>query len=167
MIDQKNTFGAILILKINNYKQEIKIIIPISNFIDKEKLIEALSILPKDNLKVTILHVIEIPSMTLPIDSSPFIKEIEKAKTKLLTIVNWLNSQGFNTVLKVVISRSAEDGIVEEANSSGCSIILMMKRRIRGKLHKILHKSRTEKVIRDTDCMVMIFLIDEKKSLHF
>jgi len=139
-----------LILKINNYKREIKILIPISNFIDKEKLIEALSILP-----------------TLPIDSSPFRKEFENAKTKISTIVDWLNSQDFNTELKVVISRSAEDGIIEEANSSGCSIILMMKRRIRGKFHKMFHKSRTEKVIRDTGCMVLIFLIDEKKSLHF
>ena len=156
-----------MILKINNYKQEIKILIPISNFIDKEKLIEALSILPKDNLKVTLFHVIEIPSMTLPIDSSPFRKEFENAKTKISTIVDWLNSQDFNTELKVVISRSAEDGIIEEANSSGCSIILMMKRRIRGKFHKMFHKSRTEKVIRDTGCMVLIFLIDEKKSLHF
>jgi len=156
-----------LILKIKNYRQEIKILIPISNFIDKEKLIEALSILPKDNLTVTLFHVIEIPSMTLPIDSSTFRKEIEKAKTKFSTIVDWLNSQDFNAELKVVISRSAEDGIIEEANSSGCTIILMMKRRIRGKFHKIFHKSKTEKVIRDTGCIALILLIDEKKSLHF
>ena len=156
-----------MILKIKNYRQEIKILIPISNFIDKEKLIEALSILPKDNLTVTLFHVIEIPSMTLPIDSSTFRKEIEKAKTKFSTIVDWLNSQDFNAELKVVISRSAEDGIIEEANSSGCTIILMMKRRIRGKFHKIFHKSKTEKVIRDTGCIALILLIDEKKSLHF
>lgn len=156
-----------MILKIKNYRQEIKILITISNFIDKEKLIEALSILQKDNLTVTLFHVIEIPSMTLPIDSSPFRKEIEKAKTKFSTIVDWLNSQDFNAELKVVISRSAEDGIIEEANSSGCTIILMMKRRIRGKFHKIFHKSKTEKVIRDTGCIVLILLIDEKKSLHF
>ena len=102
--------------------------------------------------------------MTLPIDSSSFKMEIERARSRFSILVDWLNSQDFNASLKITVSRSAAEGIVEEAKSGKYSLIIMMKRKIRNKIYKIFQKSRTEQVIRDTGYMVLTFLIDEKRA---
>jgi len=143
----------------------MKILVPISNFVDRERLLEALSVFKSiEGFSVTLFNVIEVSSITIPLNSEIFEREISETRSKLLPFTNWLESQNFNTKLKVSVSRSAAEGIIEEANSGGYSFIIMMKRKFRGKFQKLFHKSITEAVIRNTKCMVLTFLIDPKRT---
>ncbi len=101
----------------------------------------------------------------MPIESSPFEGEIEDAKLRISESVKWLSSQNYRVNSKISVSRSIADGIIEEANTGGYSFIIMMKRKIRGRFQKLFHKSITEEVIRYAGCMVLTFLIDEKRSI--
>lgn len=129
-------------------------------------LIEALDIFESAReMSITLFNVVEVPSTTLPINSSLFKREIAHQRSRIQPLVSWLNSQNFNATLKVSVSRNAAEGITEEANSEGYSFIIMMKRKFRGRFQKFFHKSITEDVIKSTRCMVLTFLIDEKRAL--
>ncbi|KON26372.1 hypothetical protein AC481_07325 [miscellaneous Crenarchaeota group archaeon SMTZ-80] len=130
-------------------------------------LIEALDIFESTReMSITLFNVVEVPSTTLPINSSLFKREIAYERSRIQPLVSWLNSQNFNATLKVSVSRSSAEGIIEEANSEGYSFIIMMKRKLRGRFQKFFHKSITEDVIKNTRCMVLTFLIDEKRALR-
>ncbi len=118
------------------------------------------------NLSITLFRVIEAPSRTLPIDSSPFESEIETAKSKMSDLDKWLSSQNYNVNLKINVSRNAAEGIIEEANSGGYSLIIMMKRTIKSRFQKLVRRSMTEEVIRYARCMVLSFIIDERRALE-
>ena len=156
-----------MVLKKEKSKQIVKILIPISNFIDREMLMEALNIFKSlGAISITFFNVVEISSTTLPINSSLFEREISNERSRLQRLVDWLISQNFKVNLRVKVSRSSAEGIIEEANSEGYSFIIMMKRKLRGRFEKLFHKSITEEVIRNTKCMVLTFLIDEKRALR-
>lgn len=130
-------------------------------------LIEALNIFKSTrNLSITLFNVVEISSTTLPINSSLFEREIANERSRMQPLASWLNSQNFDVNLKVSVSRSSAEGIVEEANSEGYYFIIMMKRKLRGRFQNFFHKSITEDVIKNTRCMVLTFLIDEKRALR-
>jgi nucleotide-binding universal stress UspA family protein len=130
-------------------------------------LIEALNIFKLTrNVSITLFNVVEVTSTTLPINSSLFEREIANERSKMQPLASWLNSQNFDVNSKVSVSRSAAEGIVEEANSEGYYFIIMMKRKLRGRFQKFFHKSITEDVIKNTRCMVLTFLIDEKRALR-
>ena len=129
-------------------------------------LIEALNIFESAReMSITLFNVVEVPSTTLPINSSLFKREIAYQRSRIQPLASWLNSQNFNATLKVSVSRNSAEGITEEANSEGYSFIIMMKRKFRGRFQKFFHKSITEDVIKNTRCMVLTFLIDEKRAL--
>jgi nucleotide-binding universal stress UspA family protein len=156
-----------LVLKKEKYKRIIKILIPISNFVDREMLIDALNIFKSlGDISITLFNIVEVSSTTLPINSFLFKREISNERSRIQRLVDWLISQNFNVNLKVSIARSSAEGIIEEANSEGYSFIIMMKRKFRGRFQKLFHKSITEDVIRNTRCMVLTFLIDEKRTLR-
>ncbi len=130
-------------------------------------LIEALNIFKASrNVLITLFNVVEVSSTTLPINSSLFEREITNERSRMQPLANWLNSQNFEVNLKVSVSRSSAEGIIEEANSEGYYFIIMMKRKLRGRFQKFFHKSITEEVIKKTRCMVLTFLIDEKRALR-
>ncbi len=161
------SFGGKFQLKKKPSEQIVKILVPISNFVDRERLLEALNVFKSvEDFSVTLFSVIEVTSTTLPLNSKIFESEISEARSKLLPFANWLESQNFNVNLKVSVSRSATEGVIEEANSGGYSFIIMMKRKFRGKFKKLFHKSITEAVIRNTRCMVLTFLIDPKRTMR-
>ncbi|MEM2896772.1 MAG: universal stress protein [Candidatus Bathyarchaeia archaeon] len=140
-----------------------KILIPISNFIDKEKLIQALHILSKlENPSIVLFHVIEIPSTTVPIDSSILDQEIKEAKKMLDNVSRWLNEQNYKSLIKVVVARNVVEGIVEEANSGDYALTLMLKRRVKKGLKSLFHKSISEAVIRSVRCLVIVMLAENE-----
>jgi nucleotide-binding universal stress UspA family protein len=140
-----------------------KILIPISNFIDKEKLIQALHILSKlENPLIILFHVIEIPSRTVPINGSILSQEIKKAKEMLKSVSRWLTEQNYEVSIKVVVARNTVEGIIEEANSGGYALVLMLKRKVKKGLKGLFHKSISEAVIRSVKCLVIVMLAEKE-----
>jgi len=139
----------------------VKILIPISSFVDREKIAQALHALSvfKDPI-VVLFHVVEVPSRTSPVDTHPFKNEMAEAENRLLPIADWLRSQNYNAVVRVVVARDKVEGIVTEANEGDYSFVLMMKRKIRGEIGKLFHKSTSEAVIRSVKCLVLTTLVD-------
>ncbi len=138
-----------------------KILIPISTFVDREKIAHALHALSvfKDPM-IVLFHVIEVPSRTSPINTHPFKDEIAEAEGRLRPVADWLRSQNYNTVVRVVVARDKIEGIVAEANEGDYSFVLMMKRKIRGRIAKLFHKSTSEAVIGSVKCLVLTTLLD-------
>jgi len=139
----------------------VKILIPISTFVDREKIAHALHALSvfKDPT-IVLFHVVEAPSRTTPVNTHPFKDEIADAESRLLPTADWLRSQNYNAVVRVVVARDKVEGIVAEANEGGYSFVLMMKRKIRGRIGKLFHKSTSEAVIRSARCLVLTTLVD-------
>jgi len=139
----------------------VKILIPISSFVDREKIAHALHALSvfKDPM-IVLFHVVEVPSRTSPVNAHPFKDQIAEAEDRLLPIADWLRSQNYNAVVRVVVARDRVEGIVTEANEGSYSFVLMMKRKIRGGIGKLFHKSTSEAVIRSVKCLVLTTLLD-------
>ena len=139
----------------------VKILIPISSFVDREKIAQALHALSvfKDPI-VVLFHVVEVPSRTSPVDTHPFKNEMAEAENRLLPIADWLRGQNYNVVVRVVVARDKVEGIIAEANEGDYSFVLMLKRKIRGGIDKLFHKSTSEAVIRSVKCLVLTTLVD-------
>ncbi|MBS7658971.1 MAG: universal stress protein [Candidatus Bathyarchaeia archaeon] len=145
----------------NEEYHEASILIPISTFIDKERLIKALhaiSIFQK--LKLVLFHVIELKSRTTPIEAEFFEEHTKKIKGFLDEVKDWLIKQGYNVLVKIVVARSISEGIIYESNSGDYNIVIMMKRKPRRGFKKFLHKSISEKVIKYTRKLVLIIPTD-------
>jgi len=142
-------------------RHPVKILIPISTFVDREKIAHALHALSvfKDPM-IVLFHVVEVPSRTSPINTHPFKDEIAEAENRLRPVADWLRSQNYNAVVRVVVARDKVEGIVAETNEGDYSFVLMMKRKIRGGIAKLFHKSTSEAVIRSVRCLVLTTLLD-------
>ncbi|MEM3507010.1 MAG: universal stress protein, partial [Candidatus Bathyarchaeia archaeon] len=141
---------------------EYKILIPISNFIDKDRLVQALHILSKlENPLIVLFHVVEVPSRTVPVNGSILSQEIQKAKEMLNNVSKWLAEQNYEAVTKVIVARNAVEGIVEEANSGNYSLVIMLKRKVKKGLKGLFHKSISEAIIRSVKCLVIIMLAEK------
>lgn len=145
-----------------------KILVPLSTFVDKARLSQALQVL--SNLKnpvVVLFRVVEVPRQTTPLDPSIWKEDIEEAENFLAKTAAWLRGEGYRVETKVVTARDASQGIITEANDGGYTVVLLTKRRIRSGWSKIFYKSRSEEVIRYTNTLVLTFLaepqVEEKK----
>jgi len=142
-----------------------RILIPISNFVDKEKLAKALdSVSTPKTHSIVLLHIIEVPSLTSPLDASHFKEDVDKVAVKLERVAEWIRRQGYDVGVKVRVARDVAEGIAEESNIGEYRIVLMMKRKIRGGLSKLFHRSVSERVIRLTNAMVLTFLVEHVKE---
>ena len=140
----------------------VKILIPVSKFVDRARLTRALhAVSVFQNPLVVLFHVIEVKSRTVPVDPSPFKEEIAAAEAKLKPTVDWLKEQGYKTTARIVLARDAIEGIITEANSGDYTVILMMKRRIRRGISKLFQKSTSEAVIRSAKPIVLTMLASE------
>lgn len=139
-----------------------KILVPVSTFIDKNRLFKALQVLAtlKDPL-IVLFRVLEVPQRTNPLDPDLWRDDIRKAEDFLSTSAGWLKTEGYRVETKVVTARDTADGIITEANSGGYTVVLMMKRRIRSGWAKIFHKSTSEEVIRYANPLVLTFLAEQ------
>ncbi len=146
-----------------------RILIPTSKFTSQDRLTEALHAISvfKDPLLV-LFHVIEVPSRTTPLDTFPYQSQIDEARKRLEPVAGWLREQRYEVKVKVVVARRTVEGVVEEANTGGYSVVLMLKRRpSTGLAHlfdRLFDRSVTEAVIRSAKCLVMTALVDEEST---
>lgn len=139
-----------------------RILVPVSTFVDRNRLSQALHILAtlKDPL-IVLFRVIEVPQRTNPLDPELWKDDIVKAETSLQIEKTWLAGEGYRVETKVVTARNTAAGIIEEANGGGYTVVLMMKRRIRKGWGKIFHRSTSEEVIRYANPLVLTFLAEQ------
>lgn len=140
----------------------VKLLVPISNYVDKAKLAEALHAVSvfKDPL-IVLLHVVEVP-FSAPLDPSPYKDEIYKAGQFVTPIAEWLRQENYHVKVEIRTARDSAGGIIEEANAGGYAAVLLMKRRPPKGWRRIFHRSDTERVIQDVNCLNIVFLIDKE-----
>jgi len=138
-----------------------KILIPMADFVSKEKIIHGLQVLSVfKNPLVVLLHVIEVPSRTQTLNSYPYEKEVADHRSRLESVANWLRGQDYDVEVKVAIARNIVEGIVSEANLGNYDAVLMLKRRMRKGFSRIFHRSTSETVIRSVESVVLTTLVD-------
>ena len=142
-----------------------RILIPVGDVTDEEKIIKALYTLSVFQTPlIVLLHIIEVPSRVTPLYPSIFKEEIERWEEKLDGISRWLNQQGYRTAVKIMTARNIAEGIISEAEREGYDAVVMLKRKVRGRLRRLLHRSISEKVIRHTNALVVILQMDRPPS---
>ncbi len=139
-----------------------KLLIPVSTFINKNRLIKALQILATKNPTIVLFHVVEVPRQTTPLDPSVWHDDIKKAEDFLKESASWLEREGYRVDKKVVTARDSAEGIIAEANGGDYSVVLLTKRRIRKGWGRMFYKSISEEVIRYANPLVLTFLAEEE-----
>ncbi len=139
---------------------QTKILVPVADFIDKNRLFKALQILSTKSPLIVLFRVVEVPRRTTPLDPAVWKEDIEKAEQFLAEPAAWLKQEGYSVEMKVVTSRDTADGIIIEANNGGYGLVLMTKRRIRSGWGAMFHKSISEEVIRYANPLVLSFLAE-------
>ncbi len=139
----------------------VKLLVPIADYVDKAKLAEALHAISifKDPL-IVLLHVVEVP-FSAPLDPSLQKDEVYKAGQFVTPIAEWLREQNYHVKMQIRTARKSSGGIIEEANSGGYSAVLLMKRRPPKGWRRFFHRSDTERVIQDVNCLNIVFLVDK------
>jgi len=140
-------------------KAPVKILVPIATGADRQLMIRALYALSafKDP-EIVLFHVLEMPSRTVPIEVISHREEIALADEILSPTAEWLEKQGYATRKKIVVARDVAEAIVAEANSEDYTFVIMTKRRPRKGLRGLFHRSVSERVTRETNCMVLTTL---------
>jgi len=140
----------------------VKILVPIATSADRQLMIKALYALSafKDP-EIVLFHVVEMPSRTVPIEVISHREEIALADEILSPTANWLEKQGYATRKRIVVARDVAEAIVTEANSQDYTFVIMTKRRPRKGLRGLFHRSVSERVTRETKCMVLTTLSTE------
>ncbi|MGQ9542484.1 MAG: universal stress protein [Candidatus Bathyarchaeia archaeon] len=140
-----------------------KILIPIADFYDKEKITHGLQILSVfKNPLIVLLHIIEVPSRTQSLNTHPYKNDIAERKERIERVADWLREQDYEVKVKVALARSVVEGIVTEANIGKYDAILMLKRRVRKGFLRVFRKSISEAVIRSAEPVVLVTLADLK-----
>ncbi len=137
-----------------------RILIPISQKVDKERVTAALSILYFFRKPlIVLLHIIELP-MTAPLDLSLYPKEEAEARKKLKSVEKWLREQGFEVRTKISAARDATLGIVDEADTGRYNLVILMKRRPPEGLKRLFYKSHTDRVTSKISCLSLILPVE-------
>ncbi|MBS7650442.1 MAG: universal stress protein [Candidatus Bathyarchaeia archaeon] len=138
-----------------------KILIPIADFYDEEKITHGLQVLSVfKNPLIVLLHIIEVPSRTQPLNTHPYEKQISEHRKRVEAIAEWLRKQDYEVKVKIALARSVVEGIVTEANTGKYDAVLMLKRRVKKGYLRIFQKSISEAVIRSVEPVVLISLVD-------
>ena len=145
-------------------KPPVKILVPIADRADKQLMTRALYALSafKDP-EIVLFHVVEMPSRTVPIEVISYKEEIALADEVLSPISEWLKEQGYVTRKKIVVARDVAEAIVNQANSEDYAFVIMTKREPKKGVRGLFHHSVSERVIRETKCMVLTTLTIESK----
>jgi len=140
----------------------VKILVPIATSADRQLMIKALYALSafKDP-EIVLFHVVEMPSRTVPIEVISHREEIALADEILSPTAKWLEKQGYATRKRIVVARDVAEAIVTQANSQDYTFVIMTKRRPRKGLRGLFHRSVSERVTRETKCMVLTTLSTE------
>ena len=143
-------------------KPPVKILVPIATSADKQLMTRALYALSafKDP-EIVLFHVVELPSRTVPIEVVSHREEIALADEVLSPIAEWLKEQRCISRKKIVVARDVAEAIVNEANVEDYAFVIMTKRHPKKGLRGLFHHSVSERVIRETRCMVLTTLASE------
>jgi nucleotide-binding universal stress UspA family protein len=79
----------------------------------------------------------------------------------LSPIAEWLKEQGCTSRKKIVVARDVAEAIVNEANAEDYAFVIMTKRHPKKGVRGLFHHSVSERVIRETRCMVLTTLTSE------
>lgn len=140
-----------------------KVLVPISNFFDRKGITRALKILRiRGTEPIVVFHIVEAPQITTPLDPPLWDEQIKKAEGFIESAVVWLKSEGFNVERKVKVARDSADGIITEANNGDYSVVVLLKRRVARSWTRPLHRSISERVIRDANPPVLTLLAEEE-----
>jgi len=140
-------------------KPHAKVLVPIAASADRQMMVRALYALSAfKNPEIVLFHVVEMPSRTVPIEVISHREEIALADEILSPTAEWLVKQGYATRKKIVVARDVAEAIVAEANSEDYTFVIMTKRRQRKGLRGLFHRSVSERVTRETNCMVLTTL---------
>ncbi len=146
-----------------NEESTNKILLPVSDFVDKLRLPRALHVLTTlKNPTIVLFRVVEVPQRTNPLDPDLWKDEISEAEGFLDRTAFWLKEEGYMVETKVVTARNTAEGIITEANTEGYTVVLMMKRRIRRGWPRMFHRSTSEEVIRYANPLVLTFLAEQQ-----
>ena len=143
-------------------KPPVKMLVPIADRADRQLMTRALYALSafKDP-EIVLFHVVEMPSRTVPIEVVSYKEEIALADEVLSPITEWLKKEGYVTRKKIVVARDVAEAIVNEANSEDYAFVVMTKRQPKKGVRGLFHHSVSERVIRETRCMVLTTLTSE------
>ncbi len=143
-------------------EHSVKLLVPVADYVDRAKLAEALHALSifKDPL-IVLLHVVEVP-FSAPLDPTLQKDEVYKAGQYITPIAEWLREQKYHVKIEIRTARKSAEGIIEEANAGGYSAVLLMKRRPPRGWRRFFHRSDTERVIQDVNCLNIVFLVDRE-----
>lgn len=143
-------------------KPSVKILVPIATSADRQLMTRALYALSafKDP-EIVLFHVVEMPSRTVPIEVMSHKEEIALADEILSPTAEWLEKEGYRTRKKIVVARDVAEAIVAEANSEDHTFVIMTKRRPKKGIGGLLHRSVSERVIREAKSMVLTTLMRE------
>jgi nucleotide-binding universal stress UspA family protein len=144
-------------------KPPVRILVPIADRTDRQLMTKALYVLSafKDP-EIVLFHVVEMPSRTVPIEVVSHKEEITLADEILSPVSIWLNEQGYTTRKKIVVARDVAEAIVNEANADDYVLVAMTKREPKKGVRGLLHRSVSERVIREARCMVLTSLSPDK-----
>jgi len=140
-------------------KPPVKILVPIADRADKALMTRALYALSAFNdPEIVLFHVVEMPSRTVPIEVVSYKEEIALADEVLSPISRWLKEEDYSTRKKIVVARDVAEAIVNEANAEDYAFVIMTKRHPKKGVRGLFHHSVSERVIRETRCMVLTTL---------
>lgn len=140
-------------------KPPVRILVPIATRADRQLMTRALYALSafKDP-EIVLFHVVEMPSRTVPIEVVSHKEEIALADEVLSPIAEWLKEEGYVSRKKIVVARDVAEAIVNEANAEDYAFVIMTKRQPKKGVRGLFHHSVSERVIRETKCMVLTTL---------
>ena len=140
-------------------KPPVKILVPIADRADRQLMTRALYALSAfKEPEIVLFHVVEMPSRTVPIEVVSHKEEIALADEVLSPIAEWLKKEGYETHKKIVVARDVAEAIVNETNAEDYAFVIMTKRQPRKGVGGLFHHSVSERVIRETKCMVLTTL---------
>jgi nucleotide-binding universal stress UspA family protein len=148
-------------------KPPVRILVPIADRADKALMTRALYALSafKDP-EIVLFHVVEMPSRTVPIEVFSHKEEIALADEILSPVSEWLKEQDYATRKKIVVARDVAEAIIDEANDEDYAFVIMTKRQPKKGFRGLFHHSVSERVTRETRCMVLTTLTSESDLLE-
>lgn len=134
-----------------------RVLIPVSTNIDHRRVLHALRLLQWKDAEYTLLNIIQLPQSTATYQEL-ILKTVENNKKIIEELSEYLKKYGFETKVKVAVSRDVVSGITEEVRYGEYSLVILF-RRPRGFFGRVwlkLFKSISQQVLDDVNVPVLI-----------
>jgi len=134
-----------------------RVLIPISTNVDHRRVLSALHLLQWKEAEYTLLNIIQLPQSTATYEEN-ILEMIKNNKKILEELSEYLKEYGYETRVKVAVSRNIVSGIIEEVKNGGYSIVVLFRRPrgFWGRIGLKLFKSVSQRVLDDVNVPVLI-----------